>query len=75
MQEEHKRELAKAAEDYVRAKEAVERASARLADAMRAAYQDKMKQSEILRAANHVWSREYLRIVLGLARKKEPETE
>lgn len=69
MQEKHERDLAAAADEYQRAKTAAEEASNRLADAMRAAYADGEQQSAILRAAKHVWSREYLRIVLGLTKR------
>lgn len=69
MREEHERALAEAAEQYEQAQEAARQASSRLADAMRAAYADGEQQSAILRAAKHVWSREYLRVVLGLTRR------
>jgi hypothetical protein len=70
MKEEHERALAAAAAEYAEAVAAVKNASARLGDAMRAAYADGEQQSAILKAAGHVWSREYLRIVLGLAKRK-----
>jgi hypothetical protein len=70
MQEKHERALAEAADEYERATEAAKQASARLADTMRAAYADGEQQSAILRASKHVWSREYLRVILGLAKKK-----
>ncbi|GAA0529194.1 hypothetical protein GCM10010172_07300 [Paractinoplanes ferrugineus] len=69
MDERHERALAEAAEQYERAQEAAKQASSNLADAMRAAYADGEQQSAILRAAKHVWSREYLRVVLGLAKR------
>ncbi len=69
MQEKHERALAAAAEQYVQAQEAAKLASHNLAEAMRAAYADDEQQSAILRAAGHVWSREYLRVVLGLAKR------
>lgn len=69
MQEKHERALAAAADQYEKAQEAAKEASARLADAMRAAFKDGEQQSAILRAAKHVWSREYLRIVLGLTKR------
>lgn len=74
MQEKHERALADAAAEYQRATEAQKEASARLADAMRAAYKDGEQQSAILKAANHIWSREYLRVVLGLAKKRGDST-
>lgn len=69
MQGDHERALAEAAEAYREAQDAAKLASNRLADVMRAAYADGEKQSEILHAANHVWSREYLRVMLGLAKR------
>ncbi len=69
MQEKHERALAEAADEYTAATEAQKRASDKLAAAMRAAYADQEQQSAILRAAKHVWSREYLRIVLGLTKR------
>ena len=69
MDERHERALAEAAEQYEQAQAAAKAASNRLADAMRAAYADGEQQSAILRAAKHVWSREYLRVVLGLAKR------
>jgi hypothetical protein len=72
MQEKHEQALAAAAAEYQRAAEAKDRASNHLADAMRAAFADGEQQSAILRAANHVWSREYLRVVLGLTKKRTP---
>lgn len=69
MQEKHEQALADAAERYEQAQDAAKKASSRLADAMRAAYADGEQQSAILRAAKHVWSREYLRVVLGLAKR------
>ena len=70
MQDKHERALAEAADAYTAATEAAKEASARFADAMRAAYADGEQQSAILRASRHVWSREYLRIVLGLNKKR-----
>ncbi len=69
MQERHEKALAEAAERYERAQEEAKDASNHLADRMRAAYADGEQQSAILRAAKHVWSREYLRIVLGLSKR------
>lgn len=69
MRDEHERALAEAADLYEQAQDAARQASNRLADAMRAAYADGEQQSAILRAAKHVWSREYLRVVLGLAKR------
>ena len=69
MQTRHEQELIAAADEYRRASEAKDAASARLADAMRAAYNDGEQQSAILRAAGHVWTREYLRVILGLTKR------
>jgi hypothetical protein len=69
MRQEHERAIAEAAAKYIAATEAQKVASAKLADAMRAAYSDNERQSAILRAAGHVWSREYLRVLLGLTKK------
>ena len=75
MQEKHERALADAADEYERATEAAKQASNRLADAMRAAYADGEQQSAILRASRHVWSREYLRVILGLAKRRSGDAE
>jgi hypothetical protein len=69
MRDEHEQALSAAAEEYQRATEAQKAASNRLADAMRDAFKDGEQQSAILRAAKHVWSREYLRVVLGLTKR------
>lgn len=73
MREEHERAIGDAAEQYQRAADAKEQASANLAAAMRAAYGDGEQQTAILRAARHVWSREYLRVILGLTKRKGGE--
>lgn len=75
MKPEHERALAEAAAEYQRATEAQKQASVKLGDAMRAAYADGGQQSAILRASNHVWTREYLRIILGLSRRKRGDAE
>lgn len=41
-----------------------------LSDQVRMAHRDGLSQSAILKASNHVWSREYLRVVLGLTKKR-----
>jgi hypothetical protein len=64
------RKIGEAADAYQRAAEAKENASKALADLLRQAYAQQEQQSAILRAAKHVWSREYLRIVLGLNKKR-----
>jgi hypothetical protein len=69
MDDRHEKAIASAAEQYRRATEAQRAASAKLADAMRAAYQAGEQQAAILRAADHVWTREYLRVLLGLAKR------
>ena len=64
------RRIGEAADVYQRAADAKDAASKQLADLMRKAYGKGEQQSAILRAAKHVWSREYLRIVLGLTKRK-----
>jgi hypothetical protein len=64
--QDYERELGEAAAAYREAKTTLAAASDRLAKAMRVAYRRGRLQSEILRLADHVWSREYLRIILGL---------
>lgn len=64
------RQIGEAADVYQRATEAQKVAAKELADLMRKAYAQDEQQSAILRAAKHVWSREYLRIVLGLTKRK-----
>lgn len=73
MHDKHERDLAAAADEYQAATNAQKEAAQKLADAMRAAYADNEQQSAILRAAKHVWSREYLRIVLGLTKKRSTD--
>jgi len=73
MQEHHEQALAEAADAYLQASEAKERAANKLAEKMRAAYRDNEQQSAILRASKHVWSREYLRVILGLSRRKSSD--
>lgn len=68
--EELERKIADAADAYQRAADAKDAASKALADLMREAYAKGEQQSAILRAAKHVWSREYQRIVLGLNKKR-----
>lgn len=62
--------ISELADEYRRATEAQKAASDRLGDAMRRAFAADEKQSEILKATGHVWSREYLRIVLGLNKQR-----
>lgn len=69
MKEEHERALAEAGERYLRTTAEQKAAAADLADAMRAAYADGEQQTAIIRAAKYAWSREYLRLVLGLAKR------
>lgn len=64
------RRIADAADVYQRAADAKDAASKALADLMREAYAKGEQQSAILRAAKHVWSREYQRIVLGLTKRR-----
>jgi hypothetical protein len=72
VREEHERELDEAAQQYLRATEDLERARERLKTAIQRAYSAGMRQSEILRATRHIWSREYIRKVLGLTRRDGP---
>lgn len=57
------------------AKDAYKAAGDELADVIRAAYADGEQQSAILKAIKMVWSREYIRIVLGLTKKRGGESE
>lgn len=60
----HSAELREAAQAYQRARERAEQivvpARTELADAIRAAYSDGVRKADILRAINHVWSRQWL---------------
>jgi hypothetical protein len=60
----HGAELHDAAQNYRRARKRAEQivvpARADLADAIRAAYSDGMRKADILRAIDHVWSRQWL---------------
>lgn len=58
------------AKEYRDATDRQQAAAKHLAELMRAAHSDGMKQSAILRASKHVWTREYLRIILGLSKRK-----
>jgi hypothetical protein len=69
MQERHERALRAAADEYRRARETLKTARAALVSAIRAAYSDHERQSEILLVIEYVWKREYLRKVLGLTRR------
>jgi hypothetical protein len=64
--------VAQAADEYRVAVAAYEDAKAALVALVRKAHSQDERQSAILRAAKHVWSREYLRIVLGLTKRKGP---
>jgi hypothetical protein len=72
MKPEHELAVGQAADEYERATEAQKAASAKLAQTMRDAYADGEQQSAIIKAAHHVWSREYVRIVLGLTKGRGP---
>ena len=60
----HGGELREAAQAYQRARERAEQivvpARTQLADAIRAAYSDGVRKAEILRAIDHVWSRQWV---------------
>ena len=58
-------ELARVARRYQRAQDAAEAARAELTEATKAAFAGGMRKAEILRAIDHVWSREWLDQVLG----------
>lgn len=62
--------IASAADDYRATVATFDVARADLVDLMREAYGKGEQQSAILRAAKHVWSREYQRVVLGLTKKR-----
>jgi hypothetical protein len=70
MQEKHEKALGAKAEAYRRAKEAAQAATDELAEAIRAAYADGEQQAAIVRATGHVYTREYVRVILGLAKRK-----
>lgn len=61
--------LGEAADEYAQVTAAQKAASAKLADLMREAFAAGEQQSAIIKAARHVWSREYVRIVLGLTKR------
>jgi hypothetical protein len=60
----HERSLKEAAATYrkakVRADQILAEPRQRLADAVRAAFSADLKKSEIIRAADHVWSRQWI---------------
>lgn len=60
----HGAELREAAKKYRRARKRADAilvpARTQLADSVRAAYVDGMRKSDILRATDHVWSRQWL---------------
>jgi hypothetical protein len=57
----HEKALATAANAYRRANAQADRARKALTDAIRAADADQMRQVDILRATDHVWTREQVR--------------
>lgn len=73
MGDSHEQALRAAAAEYRRATEEAKQARDALAAEIRAAYDDDVRQSTILRAIDHVWTREYLRQVLGLTRSKDDD--
>jgi hypothetical protein len=75
MNPEHERAIAEAAAEYADLTERQKAASTRLALAMNAAYKAGEQQSAIIRAAHHVWSREYVRVVLGLTKGRKGVSE
>lgn len=70
MRDAHEQALRAAAAEYRRARDTYRQAREALTAAIKAAYRDGMKQAEILRAIDHVWEREWVRTVLGLARRR-----
>lgn len=60
----HSPELREAAKRYRRARERAEQivvpARTQLAETIRAAYSDGMRKADILRAIDHVWSRQWV---------------
>ena len=71
----HGAELHDAAQNYRRARQHAEQvivpARAELTNAIRAAYTDGMRKADILRAIDHVWSRQWLdETVRGLQRER-----
>jgi hypothetical protein len=60
----HGARLREAAQSYRSARERAERivvpARAQLADTIRAAYSDGMRKADIIRAIDHVWSRQWV---------------
>jgi hypothetical protein len=60
----HAEALKRAATRYKRAQERAKQIMVEprqeLADAIRAAYADKMKKADIIRATDHVWSRQWV---------------
>ena len=76
--DDHTDALGTAAADYRRAHEEAEKlirpARERLAEEIRAAYTDGMRKAQILRATDHVWSREWVdRTIKPRAKPAEPE--
>lgn len=61
-------DLATATRTYKRAQERSDDARTQLADAVRTAYAAGMRKADIIRAIDHVWSREWLDRVLAATR-------
>jgi len=65
VREARRRSLDQAAADYEAAAQALAAARKRLIEQMRAARNEKARPSDIVRAARHVWTREYVRRLLA----------
>lgn len=61
----HPKTLAKLADEYRRATKAMEKARQALVDGVRAADQDGIRQVDIIKATDHVWTREQVRRVVA----------
>jgi hypothetical protein len=61
----HEERLTELAANYRQATEKLAEARKELADAVRAASRDGMRQGDIIRATDHVWAREHYRRVLA----------
>lgn len=65
MTTDHAEKLSKLAADYRRAVKALDDARQALAKGVRDADRDEVRQGDILKATNHVWTREQVRRVVA----------
>lgn len=72
MSEERQSALRAAADEYRRTRADAKQARDDLVEQIRAEYAGGMKQAAILREIDHVWTREYVRVVLGLTGPADP---